>query len=85
MARMSVDQMFEEQEMKLVPCRWSRTGWKYVEAETGEHKFFKNPNRANCHGYNSPGRGRGNVDFRYKQNNTEAFMTTNEKFFSQER
>merc|ERR1711957_387538 len=40
--------------MKLVPCRWSRTGWKYVEAETKQHKFFTNPNRANCHGYSSP-------------------------------
>ena len=42
-------------EMKLVPCRWSRTGWKYVEVETNTHKFFGNINRNNCHGYNSPG------------------------------
>ena len=47
---MKLDEIFNEQEMKLVPCRWSRTGWKYVEAETGNHKFFANPNRQNCHG-----------------------------------
>tara|TARA_B110000285_G_C14689208_1_gene408282 strand:- start:406 stop:585 length:180 start_codon:yes stop_codon:yes gene_type:complete len=53
------EQMMQEdyeqgKEMKLVPCRWSKTGWKYVEVDPGTHKFFVNPNRANAHGYNSP-------------------------------
>ena len=30
--RKEIDALFEKQEMKLVPCRWSRTGWKYVES-----------------------------------------------------
>ena len=29
--RKEIDSLFEKQEMKLVPCRWSRTGWKYAE------------------------------------------------------
>ena len=29
-----------QSEMKLVPCRWSRTGWKYVEKEACSYKFF---------------------------------------------
>jgi len=86
-SRPEIDGLFEEQEMKLVPCRWSRTGWKYVEAETKQHKFFTNPNRANCHGYSSPDqvKARGNADFRYKQEGNDAFMTTNKQFYSHEK
>ena len=40
--------------MQLVPCRWSKNGWKYVEADPGHHKFFNNPNRINSVGF-SPG------------------------------
>ena len=68
--------------MKLVPCRWSRTGWKYVEADPNEHKFFGNPNRANCHGYQSP---RGRQMDRTKKIMDDTFMTTSMKFFSQDR
>ena len=73
--------------MKLVPCRWSRTGWKYVEAETKNHKFFTNPNRANSHGYSSPDQvqQRGNADFRYKQSGDDAFMTTNKHFYAHDK
>ena len=65
--------------MKLVPCRWSRTGWKYVEAEPSGHKFFGNPNRTNAHGHASQDqfrRGKGDSDFRYKEDVKDAFMTT---------
>jgi len=73
--------------MKLVPCRWSRTGWKYVEAETKNHKFFGNPNRTNCHGYSAPDQvqQRANADFRYKQSGHDAFMTTNKHFYDNEK
>jgi len=78
--------------MKLVPCRWSRTGWKYVEADTSAHKFFTNQNRNNCHGYNSPGmpsRGRAKDIMQHnsstKDNTSDQFMTTNRAFFSHER
>ena len=32
-------------EMKIVPCRWSKSGWKYIEKDPEEQKFFANPNR----------------------------------------
>ena len=37
--------------MHLVPCRWQRNGWKYVEADPQEHHFFNNPNRVNSIGF----------------------------------
>jgi hypothetical protein len=45
--------------MKLVPCRWSKSGWKYVGEEPEKSKFFGSPNRVNAHGFgksNSVGR-----------------------------
>ena len=82
--QMMQDDLYEQgKEMKLVPCRWSKTGWKYVEVDPGNHKFFVNPNRANAHGYNSPQkRGRDMDSFRHQQATNEAFKTTNMKFFS---
>ena len=44
--------------MHLVPCRWSRSGWKYVEVDPKDHTFFKNPNRVNSFGVTSPQKGR---------------------------
>lgn len=41
----------EEKKLKLVPSRWSHTGWKYVLDDPKSTKFFTNPNRANCHGW----------------------------------
>ncbi len=38
------------QELHLVPCRWERSGWRYVQRDPGEAKFFKNPNRVNNFG-----------------------------------
>jgi hypothetical protein len=40
----------EMPKMHLVPCRWQRTGWKYVEADPGSQNFFNNPNRVNSFG-----------------------------------
>ena len=39
--------------MHLVPCRWERSGWKYVQVDPKEHNFFKNPNRVNSFGIGS--------------------------------
>jgi len=39
-----------ERPMHLVPCRWRKDGWKYVEADTSGHRFFTNPNRINAVG-----------------------------------
>lgn len=36
---------------KIVPDRWSKTGWKYVKEEQVEkNKFFNHPNRSNSFG-----------------------------------
>lgn len=40
-----------EENLQLVPCRWSNTGWKYVQRDPAEHGFFKNPNRVNSFGF----------------------------------
>ena len=37
--------------IQLVPCRWSNTGWKYVQNDPIEHGFFNSPNRVNSHGF----------------------------------
>ena len=44
--------LFEDRAtMHLVPCRWSKNGFKYVQVDLKDHnKFFKNPNRVNGHG-----------------------------------
>ena len=39
-----------DEKIKLVPDRWSHTGWKYVGDEPSNHKFFANPNRVNSFG-----------------------------------
>lgn len=44
-------------ELYLVPSRWSKSGWKYVEEDPNHHRFFSNPNRMNSHGYSPRGIG----------------------------
>lgn len=36
--------------MQLVPCRWQKSGWKYVEVDPRETRFFASPNRVNSTG-----------------------------------
>ena len=36
--------------MHLVPCRWERSGWRYVQRDPGAIGFFNNPNRINSFG-----------------------------------
>ena len=43
---------FPEENLQLVPCRWSHTGWKYVQMDPSQAKFFKSPNRVNSFGFN---------------------------------
>ena len=38
-------------QMQLVPCRWQKSGWKYVEVQPGSTKFFSSPNRVNSVGF----------------------------------
>ena len=38
--------------MMLVPCRWSKTGFKYVEVDPNKTKFFTAPHRINGQGMN---------------------------------
>ena len=48
------DQMEAEMSMNanlhLVPCRWERSGWRYVQLDPGNTRFFNNPNRVNNFG-----------------------------------
>lgn len=36
-----------------MPCRWSHTGWKYVQKDPGYTHFFTSPNRVNSFGFTS--------------------------------
>ena len=40
-----------EENLQLVPCRGSSTGWKYVQMDPSQERFFTNPNRVNSFGY----------------------------------
>jgi len=37
-----------------VPCRWSNSGWKYVNRDPADHNYFNNPNRLNFTGFQTP-------------------------------
>ena len=37
--------------IKLVPCRWSNTGQKYVKEDPSDQRFFSSPIRVNSHGW----------------------------------
>ena len=54
-----------QKQMQLVPCRWQKSGWKYVEADPATTKFFGNPNRANSVGF-SPEQTKKSVKEHYK-------------------
>ena len=38
-------------QMSLVPCRWQKSGWKYVEVDPAASKYFASPNRVNSVGF----------------------------------
>ena len=45
------DPYLADENIKLVPCRWSNSGWKYVKEEPQSQKFFNSPNRVNTFGF----------------------------------
>jgi len=47
----SEDKSLPDEALLLVPCRWSNTGWKYVQTDPKAQKFFTNPNRSNSFGW----------------------------------
>tara|TARA_B110000503_G_C6903500_1_gene311724 strand:- start:336 stop:515 length:180 start_codon:yes stop_codon:yes gene_type:complete len=42
---------YPEENLQLVPCRWSHTGWKYVQHDPESTMFFSSPNRVNNFGF----------------------------------
>jgi len=49
----SLDPYALDDNIKLIPDRWSHTGWKNANTEPSEqiHGFFSSPNRMNSLGY----------------------------------
>ena len=47
------DEMEMNANLHLVPCRWERSGWRYVQRDPGQQEFFNNPNRVNSFGVDS--------------------------------
>jgi len=39
------------EKLKLVPSRWSHTGWRYVLDDPQETEYFSSPNRVNTFGW----------------------------------
>ena len=48
-------------QMQLVPCRWQKSGWKYVEMDPKRTKYFNHPNRVNSTGFSPDGKGKPKV------------------------
>ncbi len=74
------DQMDAEMSMNanlhLVPCRWSPTGWRYVQKDPKEQKFFNNANRVNNFGVASDRKRHQSTGMRqtmFKSTNRSAF------------
>ena len=57
--------------IKLVPCRWARSGWKYVQNDPGETHFFSSPNRANSFGISQKSEAFRMLKLREVQNNSQ--------------
>ena len=52
--------------MQLVPCRWSHTGWKYVQRDPAKEHFFNSPNKVNSVGFRNPNKaGKHNRNAKY--------------------
>jgi len=58
--------------LHLVPCRWERSGWRYVQKDPADEKFFKNPNRVNNFGVNADKK-------RFASSNRESFYRSANK------
>ena len=43
----------DDDNMQLVPCRWAKSGWKYVNADPSQTRYFNSPNRVNSFGMNN--------------------------------
>lgn len=74
------DQMDAEMSMNanlhLVPCRWSPSGWRYVQRDPKDHRFFNNANRVNNFGVASDRKRHQSSNMRqsmYKSTQRSAF------------
>ena len=74
--------------MHLVPCRWEKSGWKYVESDPAKHGFFNNQNRINSHGFSPNQKSQINAHYYQQQGmvgpkfeTVDQFATTYKSFF----
>ncbi len=78
---------YPDENLQLVPCRWSHTGWKYVQSDPAKTQFFSSPNRVNSFGFKqNQARGkRPNHSVSGKENmflNESEFQTSYSRFFN---
>ena len=83
-----IDNMAAEIQMNsqlhLVPSRWERSGWRYVQRDPADVQFFQNPNRVNNFGVDSQRKRFASSNMRgtfYKSQNRSAFGQTNKSRF----
>ena len=64
--------------LHLVPSRWERSGWRYVQKDPSDTQFFRNPNRVNNFGVNAEKKrfASSNRESFYKSANKSAFGQT---------
>ena len=70
------------QQLHLVPCRWERSGWRYVQAAPGQIGFFNNPNRVNNFGVMADNKQR-RYDSAVRGGSSNFYMTSNKSAFGQ--
>lgn len=70
------------QALHLVPCRWERSGWRYVQADPGHTGFFNNPNRVNNFGVMADGKQR-RYGSHVRGGSSNFYLTSNKSAFGQ--
>ena len=75
------DEIAMNQALQLVPCRWERSGWRYVQADPGETGFFRNPNRVNSFGVAAEGNTKRRYGSQLRGGASNFYQTSNKSAF----
>jgi len=69
------NEMEMNKNLHLVPSRWERSGWRYVQKDPADIQFFQSPNRVNNFGVNGDRKrfASSNQDSFYKSANRSGY------------
>ena len=77
------DEIAMNKALHLVPCRWERSGWRYVEADPSKTNFFKNPNRVNSFGVGADFNKHRRYGSQMRGGAASFYLTSNKSAFGQ--